>query len=68
MEKKITMIDPPGGWRYGFPKPIPEDRKKDTIPWLIEQGYPKKLIDEYGEYFACRYWEESENQESNENK
>ena len=66
MEKKVTMIDPPSGWQYGFPKPIPEDRKKDTIPWLIEQGYPKELVDAHGEHFYCRYWEQSENQESNE--
>ena len=64
MEKKVTMIDPPSGWRYGFPKPIPEDRKKDVIPWLIEQGYPKKVIDSFGEHFACRYWDENEQAEN----
>lgn len=56
----MTIVDPPSGWLYGFPKPIPEDRKKDTINWLVEQGYPQKLIDELGDYFMCRYWEEPE--------
>lgn len=59
----MTIIDPPGGWRYGFPKPIPEDRKNDTTVWLVEQGYPQKLIDEYGEFFMCRYWEEPDQED-----
>ncbi len=50
------MIDPPSGWKYGFPKPIP-DEIKDVRPWLIENGYPQSLIDELGEHFYCRYWE-----------
>jgi hypothetical protein len=52
------MIDPPSGWQYGFPKPIPEDRRQDVNAWLVEQGYPQKLIDAFGEHFYCRYWEE----------
>jgi hypothetical protein len=59
-----TMIDPPSGWLYGFPKPIPEDRQKDTIAWLVEQGYPKDLIDSFGEHFYCRYWEETEKEKA----
>lgn len=53
----MTIIDPPSGWKYGFPKPIPEERKKDVLEWLVEQGYPKSLIDELGEHFYCQYWE-----------
>lgn len=56
----ITMCDPPSGWVYGFPKPIPEERKKDVIVWLIEEGYPKNLIEELGEHFYCRYWQQPE--------
>lgn len=52
------IIDPPSGWKYGFPKPIPEDRRYDSLTWLVEQGYPEKLIEELGEHFYCRYWEE----------
>ena len=55
---KRLIIDPPSGWKYGFPKPIPEDRLKDMNVWLVEQGYPQKLIDKLGEHFYCRYWEE----------
>jgi len=56
--QKIIIIDPPAGWRYGFPKPIPEERRKDVNKWLVEQGYPQRIIDEYGDYFYCRYWED----------
>lgn len=48
------MIDPPDGWRYGFPKPIPKEHLHRTLEWLVEQGYPKELITERG--FVCRYW------------
>jgi hypothetical protein len=59
-KEKITTvqyIDPPEGWRYGFPKVIP-DGVVNTSKWLVEQGYPQKLIDEFGEYFCCRFWKE----------
>lgn len=52
------MIDPPSGWKYGFPKRIPEDRRYDSLTWLVEQGYPQELIDELGEHFYCRYYEQ----------
>ena len=52
-----TMIDPPSGWQYGFPKVLP-DGVTNVKKWLIEQGYPKKLIDELGDSFYCRYWGE----------
>lgn len=57
---KVTMCDPPAGWRYGFPRPIPEDRKNDMVNWLLECGYPQSEIDACGKYFHCRMWEESE--------
>ena len=54
----MKMIDPPSGWKYGFPKPIPEDRINDQLAWLVEEGYPQKEIDNLGEYFLCRTWEQ----------
>lgn len=50
-------IDPPSGWKYGFPKVLPDD-VKDIRTWLIENGYPEKDVD-----FAlnhCRQWIEEE--------
>jgi len=58
----MKMIDPPSGWRYGFPKPIPND-VKNVNEWLVENGYPQELIDELGEYFFCRYWEKNDDNE-----
>lgn len=52
---KVTMIDPPSGWKYGFPKVLP-DNVEDTLKWLVEQGYPQSEIDKCGKHFHCRYW------------
>lgn len=51
------MIDPPNGWRYGFPKPLPDD-VDNVEEWLILEGYPKDMIDGLGEYFYTRSWME----------
>jgi hypothetical protein len=53
------MIDPPEGWKYGFPKEIPED-VTDVSGWLVENGYPLEEIAGYGIHFYCRYWDEEE--------
>ena len=57
----MRIIDPPSGWKYGFPKPIPVD-VKDTTSWLVENGYPQELIDELGEHFYCRFWEKPDDE------
>ena len=54
---KIKMIDPPSGWMYGFPKEIPE-HVDDTCKWLVENGYPEKLIKDFGNNFYVRGWYE----------
>ena len=53
------FIDPPSGWKYGFPKELPKDTK-DVIQWLIDNGYPKEEIDRMGDMFICRHWESNE--------
>ena len=62
MVTKVLMCDPPSGWKYGFPKPLPADLGKDEsiVPWLLEQGYPQAEIDACGKHFYCRYWEADE--------
>jgi hypothetical protein len=58
MLKKVLIIDPPEGWRYGFPKPVPDGYvKNETLMriWLQDQGYPTKDIDVALRY--SRYWE-----------
>lgn len=55
--RKIKMIDPPKGWLYDFPKEIPDD-VENIKDWLANNGYPKKVIDSYGESFYIRMWYE----------
>ena len=58
---KTKIIDPPSGWKYGFPKPIPEGIiGKGEVPlvtWLVDNGYPQEEIDKLGEHFYCRFWD-----------
>jgi hypothetical protein len=53
---KHMMIDPPSGWQYGFPKPIPEDQLGRVNAWLVENGYPQAEIDACGKHFYYRCW------------
>lgn len=41
------MIDPPSGWKYGFPKEYPEMMLpiEELKTWLVENGYPKDEVD-----------------------
>jgi len=64
---KVTMIDPDGGWRYGFPKPVHEEYHTlgldfDFYGWLVSEGYPQKQIDYWLNsslgYVPCRMWEQ----------
>jgi hypothetical protein len=34
------MIDPPSGWRYGFPKVYDNPNDLSVEEWLLENGYP----------------------------
>jgi hypothetical protein len=62
MKTKVWMVDPPSGWKYGFPKPLPMEvhKKNNTLEWLLSEGYPQAEIDACGEHFYCRYWEVDE--------
>ncbi len=57
------MIDPPSGWKYGFPKPVHEDYYLlgddfNMNQWLVSVGYPQTERDACGDYFFIRTWEE----------
>ena len=57
---KVLMCDPPSGWKYGFPKPLPDGVGSydfDLMGWLLDEGYPQSEIDACGNHFYCRYWE-----------
>ena len=55
MKKTVKYIDPPGGWKYGFPRIIPDDIT-NIREWIVANGYPQSEIDEYGDCFFSRYW------------
>jgi hypothetical protein len=52
---KVMYIDPPEGWKYGFPKVLPKG-VDDVRLWLVRNGYPIKLMESWGEHFYCRMW------------
>lgn len=58
MSKTIIVVDPPEGWKYGFPKQLPEGYvlgKFNLKQWFLDNGYPVKDIDFAMKY--SRYWE-----------
>jgi hypothetical protein len=50
-------IDPPAGWRYGFPKVLP-DNVQDINAWLVSEGYPQDIIDTFPDGVPCNQWYE----------
>lgn len=59
MAKRI-MVDPPSGWKYGFPKMLPEELPQPwslTI-WLVSEGYPEIELLKFGDFLPyVRQWE-----------
>ena len=51
------MVDPPEGWRYGFPKVCPKEHQHRILDWIVEVGYPKAEVEKLGKYFHVRCWE-----------
>jgi hypothetical protein len=59
MTRKL-IIDPPEGWRYGFPKPVHEEFHTlgsdfDLGRWLVSEGYPAEDVELALKH--SRYWE-----------
>ena len=62
-KKRVTMIDPPSGWRYGFPMPFVDsngNRPTDIKKWLLDNGYPQAEIDSLNGRIIARFWEADE--------
>ncbi len=53
-------IDPPSGWKYGFPKIW--NGHGNVMDWLVEEGYPKAEIESLGEYFYLKQWPAEDNE------
>jgi len=56
---KGWVIDPPTGWKYGFPKKVMETCT-NLETWLLENGYPQFEIDA-GMANYLRMWNDEEN-------
>jgi len=59
--RRVTMIDPPSGWRYGFPMPYVDEngnKPSDMKQWLLDAGYPQSEIDSLGGKLYARFWEQ----------
>ena len=57
-----TYIDPVEGWRYGFPKVLP-DNVQDINEWLVAEGYPQEQIDAFPQGVPCGMWQEEDEDE-----
>jgi len=55
-----TYVDPPMGWQYGFPKPLPDPEPDNLYTWLVSEGYPQAIINELGEHFWVRFFQGTE--------
>lgn len=54
---KPIWVDPPNGWMYGFPK-FMENPEQNMNKWLLENGYPKYMIDQFEDGVPVRCWED----------
>ena len=55
MQSKI-WVDPPEGWKFGFPAIFDPDTDGQMSEWIVNKGYPIEVIKEYGESWAVRCW------------
>jgi hypothetical protein len=52
-----AWVDPPSGWRWGFPKIYDRLEHGDSVlAWLVAEGYPQVEIDRLGDHFFTRQW------------
>ena len=59
-------IDPPAGWKYGFPKVYDKSVDGDCTAWMLKNGYPQREIDSCGDHFHVRMWEYVDENEKTE--
>ena len=50
----VTIVDPPGGWKFGFPAPLEED----YLAQLRRANYPSEWMELA--LTSSRYWKEKE--------
>ena len=53
-------VDPPEGWKYGFPAIYDAETDGQMSEWIVRKGYPLLTIKEYGEQWHIRCWSAEE--------
>ncbi len=53
----LTMVDPPSGWKYGFPKAYNKEKDGTLEEFYLHHGYPEKEIELALKY--TRIWKEN---------
>ncbi len=56
MQSNMIWVDPPEGWKYGFPAIYDPNTDGQMSEWIVRKGYPLLTIKEYGESWAVRCW------------
>jgi len=58
---RFIFVDPPSGWKYGFPKKLAWELYSDEIfsleDWLVENGYPASEFNKDGHVYWVRFWD-----------
>lgn len=49
----VLMYDPPGGWKYGFPKPFKPELDETVEETLRRDGYPEDHLDQGLGKYTC---------------
>jgi len=49
-------VDPPEGWKHGFPAIYDPETDGQMSEWIVNKGYPVQTIAEYGEQWHIRCW------------
>jgi len=52
----MIWVDPPEGWKYGFPAIYDPNTDGQLSEWIVRKGYPLLTIKEYGDAWAVRCW------------
>ena len=56
IKSNMIWVDPPEGWKYGFPAIYDPDTDGQLSDWVVRKGYPLLTIKEYGDSWAVRCW------------
>jgi hypothetical protein len=56
-------VDPPEGWKHGFPAIYNPEKDGQMREWIVRKGYPLLTIKEYGEQWHVRCWPAEEPEE-----